>query len=64
MIPEIGNILLCLALGIAVLLSFYPLWGVARNDARLMGSSRVLAWLLFLCVTGGLFSSHQCLCGE
>nr|ELR5258058.1 heme lyase CcmF/NrfE family subunit [Providencia rettgeri] len=52
MIPEIGSILLCLALGIAVLLSFYPLWGVARNDARLMSSSRPLAWLLFLCVTG------------
>lgn len=52
MIPEIGSILLCLALGIAVLLSFYPLWGVARNDARLMASSRPLAWLLFLCVTG------------
>ncbi|HBO21668.1 MULTISPECIES: heme lyase CcmF/NrfE family subunit [unclassified Providencia] len=52
MIPEIGSILLCLALGIAVLLSFYPLWGVARNDSRLMASSRPLAWLLFLCVTG------------
>lgn len=52
MIPEIGSVLLCLALGLAVLLSFYPLWGVARNDARLMASSRPLAWLLFLCVTG------------
>nr|WP_282557245.1 MULTISPECIES: heme lyase CcmF/NrfE family subunit [Providencia] len=52
MIPEIGSILLCLALGIAVLLSFYPLWGVARNDTRLMSSSRPLAWLLFLLVTG------------
>lgn len=52
MIPEIGSVLLCLALGLAVLLSFYPLWGVARNDARLMVSSRPLAWLLFLCVTG------------
>lgn len=51
MIPEIGSVLLCLALGLAVLLSFYPLWGVARNDARLMASSRPLAWLLFLCVT-------------
>ena len=55
MIPEIGSILLCLALGIAVLLSFYPLWGVARNDARLMSSSRPLAWLLFLCVTGAFY---------
>ena len=28
MMPEIGNGLLCLALGIALLLSVYPLWGV------------------------------------
>ncbi|SPY72691.1 Cytochrome c-type biogenesis protein CcmF [Providencia alcalifaciens] len=52
MIPEIGNILLCLSLGIAVLLSFYPLWGVSRNDTRLMAASRPLAWLLFLCLAG------------
>lgn len=26
MMPEIGNGLLCLALGIALLLSVYPLW--------------------------------------
>jgi len=32
MMPEIGNGLLCLALGIALLLSVYPLWGVARGD--------------------------------
>ncbi|XNM88137.1 hypothetical protein ACLK18_12525 [Escherichia coli] len=31
MMPEIGNGLLCLALGIALLLSVYPLWGVARG---------------------------------
>ena len=38
MMPEIGNGLLCLALGVALLLSVYPLWGVARGDARLMAS--------------------------
>ncbi|EDW1855570.1 cytochrome c-type biogenesis protein CcmF, partial [Salmonella enterica subsp. diarizonae] len=27
MMPEIGNALLCLALGVALLLSVYPLWG-------------------------------------
>ena len=27
MMPEIGNGLLCLALGVALLLSVYPLWG-------------------------------------
>ena len=36
MMPEIGNGLLCLALGIALLLSVYPLWGVARGDARML----------------------------
>ncbi|ECH4736188.1 cytochrome c-type biogenesis protein CcmF, partial [Salmonella enterica subsp. enterica serovar Oranienburg] len=30
MMPEIGNALLCLALGVALLLSVYPLWGAAR----------------------------------
>ncbi|SUG44998.1 Cytochrome c heme lyase subunit CcmF [Salmonella enterica subsp. arizonae] len=50
MMPEIGNALLCLALGVALLLSVYPLWGAARGDARMMASSGVFAWLLFLCV--------------
>ena len=52
MMPEIGNGLLCLALGIALLLSVYPLWGVARGDARMMASSRLFAWLLFMTVAG------------
>lgn len=43
MMPEIGNGLLCTALGIALLLSVYPLWGVARGDARMMASSRLFA---------------------
>lgn len=53
MMPEIGNGLLCLALGVALLLSVYPLWGVARGDARMMASSRLFAWLLFMSVAGG-----------
>lgn len=40
MMPEIGNALLCLALGVALLLSVYPLWGVARGDVRMMASAR------------------------
>jgi len=52
MMPEVGNILLCLALGAALLLSFYPLLGVARGDERLMASARPFAWLLFLLVAG------------
>ncbi|HEY4467884.1 MAG TPA: heme lyase CcmF/NrfE family subunit [Klebsiella sp.] len=50
MMPEIGNALLCLALGVALLLAIYPLWGVARGDARMMASARLFAWLLFIMV--------------
>ena len=56
MMPEIGNGLLCLALGIALLLSVYPLWGVARGDARMMASSRLFAWLLFMSVAGAFLA--------
>ncbi len=52
MMPEYGHALLCLALGVALLLSVYPLWGVARGDARMMASAGVFAWLLFICVAG------------
>ena len=47
MIPEIGSFLLCLALGLAVLLSIYPLWGAARQDSRFMGLARPLTYGLF-----------------
>lgn len=50
MMPEIGSFLLCLALGWSLLLGVYPLWGVQRNDARLMASARPLSWALFLTV--------------
>ena len=59
MMPEIGNGLLCLALGIALLLSVYPLWGVARGDARMMASSRLFAWLLFMSVAGQCFRGQR-----
>ncbi len=52
MMPELGNALLCLALGVALLLSLYPLWGVARGDQRMMASARLFAWLLFMLVMG------------
>ncbi|EBA8233009.1 heme lyase NrfEFG subunit NrfE [Salmonella enterica] len=55
MMPEYGTALLCLALGVALLLSVYPLWGVARGDARMMASAGVFAWLLFICVAGAFF---------
>jgi cytochrome c-type biogenesis protein CcmF len=52
MMPEVGNALLCLALGVALLLSGYPLLGVARGDTRLMAMARPLAWVLFIVVSG------------
>ena len=52
MMPEVGSFLLCLALGISLLLSVYPLWGAVRQDARLMGLARPLASGLFLCIAG------------
>ncbi|HDS4830121.1 TPA: heme lyase CcmF/NrfE family subunit [Citrobacter koseri] len=52
MMPEIGNALLCLALGVALLLSVYPLWGVGRGDVRMMASARPFSWLLFILVMG------------
>ena len=52
MIPEIGSFLLCLALGLALLLSIYPLWGAARFDSRLMGMARPLSYGMFACIAG------------
>ncbi|AIR63227.1 cytochrome C biogenesis protein CcmF [Cedecea neteri] len=48
MMPEIGGFLLCLALGWSLLLSVYPLWGVARGDQWLMASARPFSWALFI----------------
>ncbi|WP_313109063.1 heme lyase CcmF/NrfE family subunit [Atlantibacter sp.] len=50
MMPELGNFLLCLALGIAGLLSVYPQWGAVRQDLRLMTLARPLSWALFFSV--------------
>lgn len=50
MMPEIGTFLLCLALGLSLLLSSYPLWGAVRQDARLMAMARPLACGLFICI--------------
>lgn len=52
MMPEIGNFLLCLALGIAALLSVYPLWGGLHQDTRMMALARPLSWALFLTIVG------------
>ncbi len=50
MMPEIGTFLLCLALGLALLLSLYPLWGAARQDARLMALARPLTCGVFFTI--------------
>ncbi len=50
MIPEIGSFLLCLALGLSLLLSIYPLIGAARLDNRLMNLARPLTYGLFACI--------------
>ena len=48
MIPEVGNILLCLALAAALLLSASPL----SKDRRMATLAKGLAWLFFLCLVG------------
>ncbi len=52
MIPELGNFLLCLGTGLALLLSSYPLWGAARQDIRLMATARPLAYGVFITIAG------------
>nr|WP_213193992.1 c-type cytochrome biogenesis protein CcmI [Klebsiella aerogenes] len=52
MMPELGNYLLCLAAGLALLLSIFPLWGAARQERWLMALARPLACALFICIIG------------
>ncbi|ELQ6226436.1 heme lyase CcmF/NrfE family subunit [Cronobacter sp. EKM101R] len=52
MMPEIGNVLLCLAAGLALLLTLWPQWGAMRQVPRLMALARPLACALFACLLG------------
>ncbi|EKM0371291.1 heme lyase CcmF/NrfE family subunit [Cronobacter turicensis] len=52
MMPEIGNFLLCLAAGLALLLALWPQWGAMRQAPRLMALARPLACALFACLLG------------
>ncbi|WP_373328510.1 heme lyase CcmF/NrfE family subunit [Cronobacter turicensis] len=52
MMPEIGNFLLCLAAGLALLLTLWPQWGAMRQVPRLMALARPLACALFACLLG------------
>ncbi|WP_371357980.1 hypothetical protein LPA57_00130 [Salmonella enterica subsp. enterica] len=63
MMPEYGHALLCLALGVALLLSVYPLWGVARGDARMMASAGVFATAAVHLRGGRVFRAGARLCG-
>lgn len=53
-ISELGNFLLCLAAGLALLLSVHPPWGVTRQDRRLTALIWPLTYELLAC-TGGAF---------
>ncbi|WP_115719159.1 heme lyase CcmF/NrfE family subunit [Gallaecimonas mangrovi] len=50
MVPELGHFALMLALGLALLSCFYPLWGAARGQVRLMAMARPLALGQFVLV--------------
>ncbi|EOC1334548.1 heme lyase CcmF/NrfE family subunit [Cronobacter turicensis] len=52
MMPEIGNVLLCLAAGLALLLTLWPQWGAMRQAPGLMALARPLACALFACLLG------------
>lgn len=56
MIPEVGSYLLCLALGLSLLLSSYPLWGAFRQDYRLMAMARPLSYGLFVIILGAFLT--------
>lgn len=48
MIPELGNLALVLALGSAMLLAIYPLWGAHTQHSGLMATARPLALGMFV----------------
>ncbi len=50
MIPELGHYALALALALAIIQSFLPLWGVQRSDMRLMLLAPPSAILQFLLI--------------
>ncbi len=47
MIAELGHFTLILALGFALLLSVFPLYGASRNNRILMAMARPLSWGMF-----------------
>ncbi|MBZ0059547.1 MULTISPECIES: heme lyase CcmF/NrfE family subunit [unclassified Leclercia] len=59
MMPELGNLLLCLALGTACLLSSLPLYGSWRGQRLLIAAAPVLAMMLFACLAGAFLILTQ-----
>lgn len=47
MIVEIGHFALIVSLGLAILLSLFPLVGASKNNTMLMNTARPLAWGMF-----------------
>ncbi|STT42394.1 cytochrome c heme lyase subunit CcmF [Klebsiella pneumoniae] len=64
MMPELGNFLLCLAAGLALLLSVYPLWGAARQDRRLMALARAAGLWAIRLYRRRLPAAGARLCGQ
>ncbi len=52
MIPEYGNFLLALALGLAIVQGVVPLVGAHRGNAAMMAVARPLAWMQFVVLAG------------
>ncbi len=47
MIPQLGYLSLTIALGLAVMLAIFPLWGAHRGNIQLMNSAKALALGVF-----------------
>ena len=65
MLPEWGNLLLCLATGLSLLLAWLPMWGSVRRQIWLMRLAAPLASGVFLCVAGAfLILVHACVVND
>jgi cytochrome c-type biogenesis protein CcmF len=51
MIPQLGYLSLTIALGLALMLSIFPLWGAKRGNIQLMNSATTLALGVFVFTT-------------
>jgi cytochrome c-type biogenesis protein CcmF len=56
MIPQLGYLSLTIALGLAILLAIFPLWGAKRGNIQLMNSASTLALAVFFFTTLSLLA--------